>query len=247
VGHKLGVAVILLVCVALIVGYQVRQQRIPSEGGGTFVPPPAFFLDASPSFRTSIADAYYLGMMQYYGANMQSHQLQALPEMTELITTLSPKFLTAYYFGSFALVDAGHPELGKALLETGFENNPQDVRLPLMLAFFSYHYGEGKDKSLEAARWYQRAAKLPGAPEHIDRLIAVMLGKGGETEKAIIMWGQVYADGDELARQKAVDGLNRILPEEKVARMKAAAPLYQTMSKEAADALVAELFRDYVR
>ena len=27
------------------------------------------------------------------------------------------------------------------------------------------------------------------------------------------MWGQVYADGDKYARQKAVDGLERILPD----------------------------------
>ena len=43
------------------------------------------------------------------------------------------------------------------------------------------------------------------------------------------MWGQVYCAGDKYSRQKAVDGLDRILPEEKQARMKAVAPLYETM------------------
>ena len=58
------------------------------------------------------------------------------------------------------------------------------------------------------------------------------------------MWGQVYAAGDKYARQKAVDGLDRILPSDKAARMKALAPLYDTMPKADFEALIAELFRD---
>ncbi len=60
------------------------------------------------------------------------------------------------------------------------------------------------------------------------------------------MWGQAYLAGDKYARQKAVDGLERILPKEKEARMKAVAPLYDTMPKADFDALIAELFKDYV-
>ena len=61
------------------------------------------------------------------------------------------------------------------------------------------------------------------------------------------MWGQAYLAGDKYARQKAVEGLEKILPEEKEARMKAVAPLYDTMPKADFDALVAELFKDYVQ
>ena len=33
-------------------------------------PSPQFFLDFSPSFRTTIADAYWLQMIQYYGEHI---------------------------------------------------------------------------------------------------------------------------------------------------------------------------------
>ncbi len=59
------------------------------------------------------------------------------------------------------------------------------------------------------------------------------------------MWGQAYLAGDKYARQKAVDGLERILPKDKEARMKALAPLVDTMPEAALDQLIAELFTDY--
>ncbi len=61
------------------------------------------------------------------------------------------------------------------------------------------------------------------------------------------MWGQVYAAGDKYSRQKAVDGLDSILPKEKEARMKALAPLVGTMPKAELDQLIAELFKGYVQ
>ena len=85
----------------------------------------------------------------------------------------------------------------------------------------------------------------PGSPPYLLRLAAVLAGKGGEEEKAVTMWGQVYAAGDKYSRQKAVDGLDRILPKDKAARMKAVAPLYETMPKADFEALIAELFKGY--
>ncbi len=69
----------------------------------------------------------------------------------------------------------------------------------------------------------------------------------GEQEKAVLMLGQAYLAGDKYAREKAVKGLEYILPTEKEARMRALAPLYETMPRADADALVAELFRAYVQ
>ena len=63
------------------------------------------------------------------------------------------------------------------------------------------------------------------------RLAAELSAKGGDLEKAMAMWGQVYAKGDKYSRQKAVAGLDKILPTDKTARMKALAPLYGTMPK----------------
>ena len=239
--------VAVVACVAVVVAYQAtRPARAPADPR-PFVPSPGFFLDFSPSFRTSVADAYYLQMMQYYGTfHGEAAKLGSLAAMSDLVTTLSPRFTTAYYFAAFALVDTGHPELGYGLLKKGFRENPDNWQFPILLGFFAYHYGFGENPSLEAARWYQRATDIPGSPDYVSRLAAILAGKGGDAEKAILLWGQVYAQGDKYSKKKAVDGLDRILPADKEARMKAVAPLYRTMPAAEFEALIAELFKEYV-
>jgi len=244
--RRIIVVLVVVICAAGVVTYQATRPARASGNPNPFVPSPRFFLDFSPSFRTSIADAYYLNMMQYYGTyHGKAAKLGSLAAMSDLVTSLSPRFTTAYYFAAFALVDTGHPELGYALLKKGFKENPDNWQFPILLGFFAYHYGHGQARSLEAADWYQKAAALPGSPDYVDRLAAVLLGKGGETEKSILLWGQVYAEGDKYSRKKAVDGLDRILPDDKTERMKAVAPLYGSMPRAEFEALIAELFKGY--
>jgi len=239
--------VVVLACAAGVVAYQATRPGRAAADPHVFVPSPKFFLDFSPSFRTSIADAYYLNMVQYYGEHLKSGRLESMPAMADLVTALSPHFIRPYSFGAFALTDAGRPDLSVNLLEKGFAANPDDYAFPAYLGYFSYQYGTGSKQENDAAgsRWYQRAAAIPGSPAYLLRLAAVLAGKGGEEEKAIVMWGQVYAGGDKYSRQKAVDGLDRILPKDKAARMKAVAPLQSTMSEKDFEALIAELFQGY--
>jgi len=243
------VAILVVVaCAGVVVAYQVtRPARAPADPR-VFVPSPQFFEDFSPSFRSSIADAYYLMMVQYYGEHVAGDgQLDSLPAMVDLVTRLSPHFTRAYLFGAFALIDAGRTDVAYAVLERGFKENPDEWAFPAFLGYFAYQYGEREDKDLIAARWYEKAAAIPGSPAYLPRLAAALLEKGGEEEKAILMWGQAYLAGDKYAREKAVAGLEGILPKEKEARMKAVAPLYDTMPKADFDALIAELFKDYAQ
>jgi hypothetical protein len=244
--RRVLVVLVVLACAAGVVAYQVTRPTRAPANPRVFVPSPQFFKDFSPSFRTSIADAYYLMMVQYYGEHVNGDgKLDSLPQMAELVTSLSPHFTRAYMFSAFALIDAGRPDVAYDLLKKGFAENPDDWHFPAYLGFFVYRYGSGENKDLVAARWYDQAAKIPGSPDYLPRLAAALLAKGGDQEKAVVMLGQAYLAGDKYARQKAVDGLSYILPKDKVARMRALAPLYTTMPKAQADALVAELFKGY--
>ena len=244
--HAAGV-VLLLLCAAAVIAYQATQAERAPAGARVFVPSPEFFLDFSPSFRTTIADAYYLQMVQYYGEHLERGPLESMPAMVDLVTSLSPHFIRPYSFGAFALVDVGRPDLSVKLLQRGFRENPTDWGFPAYLGYFAYQYGSGSKQENDAAgsRWYRRAAAIPGSPAYLLRLAAVLAGKGGEEEKAVVMWGQVYTGGDRYSRQKAVAGLDRILPAEKTVRMKAIAPLRDTMPKADFEALTAELFKGY--
>jgi len=238
--------VVVVACAAGVVAYQATRPAKAPADPRVFVPSPAFFLDFSPSFRTSIADAYYLNMVQYYGEHVKGDgRLDSLPAMVRLVTQLSPHFTRAYLFGAFALMDAQQPGVSYEVLKKGLEANPDNWRFPAYLGFFTYAFAGNTDKNNIAADWYSKAAAIPGSPAYLQRLAAVLLGKGGETRKAILMWGQVYAAGDKYSRQKAVDGLERILPKDQTARLKALAPLIGTMPKDELNQLIAELFKGY--
>jgi tetratricopeptide (TPR) repeat protein len=246
--RRVAVALVVLACAAGVVAYQVTRPARAPASPRVFVPSPQFFQDFSPSFRTSIADAYYLMMVQYFGEHVSGDmRLDSLPALIDLVTALSPHFTRAYLFGAFALIDAGRPDVSYEMLQRGYRENPDDWRLPAFLGYFTYAFGEGENKDVVAAKWYEKAAAIPGSPDYLQRLAAALLAKGGEEKKAVLMYGQAYLAGDKYARQKAVTGLEGILPEEKEARMKAVAPLYLTMPKAEFDALVAELFKDYVK
>lgn len=238
--------VVVVACAAGVVAYQATRPAKAPADPRVFVPSPKFFLDFSPSFRTSVADVYYLYMIQYYGEHVKGDgRLDSLPAMVALVTELSPHFTKAYLFGAFGLIDARQPGVSYDVLKKGFEANPGNWRFPSYLGYFVYAFASNKDKDLVAADWYSKAAAIPGSPAYLQRLAAVLLGKGGETRKAILMWGQVYTAGDKYFRPKAVDGLDRILPTDKTARMKALAPLVGTMPKDELNQLIAELFKGY--
>jgi tetratricopeptide (TPR) repeat protein len=244
--RRFVLVLLVLACAAGVVAYQATRPARAPANPRVFVPSSKFFEDFSPSFRTSIADAYYLMTVQYYGEHVRGDgRLDSLPAMLDLVTTLSPRFTRAYLFGAFALIDAGRPDASYELLQKGVKANPDDWRFPAYLGFFAYRYGEGKDKDLIAAQWYQKAAEIPGSPDYLKRLAAVLLAKGGEAEKAILMWGQAYLAGDKYARTRAVTELDKILPQDKEARMRALAPLYGTMPKAEFEALIADLFEGY--
>ncbi len=245
--RRVVVVLVVLACAAGVVAYQATRPAKAPASPRVFVPSPQFFQDFSPSFRTSIADLYYLQMVQYYGEHVDGDgRLDSLPDMAELVTTLSPHFTRAHLFSAFALIDAGRVDAAYELLQKGFEENADDWRFPAYLGFFAYRYGAGEEKDLAAAKWYQKASEIPGSPDYLPRLSAALLAKGGEQKKAVLMLGQAYLAGDRYARQKAVDGLEHILPKDEEARMRAVAPLYETMPRADFEALVAELFRAYV-
>lgn len=243
--RRLLALAVVVVCAAVVVAYQVTRPAQAQGDARVFVPSASFYLDFSPSFRTSLADVYYLAMVQYYGEHVNGDgRLDALPQMVDLVTRLSPRFTRTYFFAAFALVDAREPGVAYEALQRGFEENPQDWEFPAHLGFFVYTYASNRDKARIAAEWYQRAAEIPGRPSYVPRLAAALMAKGGEREKAILMWVQVYANGDKYSRRKAVEGLDRILPAEERARMKALAPLADTMPEAQLRELIAQLLGD---
>lgn len=227
-----------VVCALGVVGYQATRPEKGASSPRVFVPSAQFFRDFSPSFRTTIADAYWLRTVQYYGEHASGdRQFDSLWPMLDLVTRLSPHFVRPYRFGAFALLDAGRADLSYELLKRGHAANPDEWALLTHLGFFAYMYGSTADKDVVAAEWYQKASELPGAPEWAGRVAARLLVKGGERQKATIQWAQVYGDGDQYSRERALAELDRLLPADPAARQREVAALREFMS--------ADSFRDF--
>ncbi len=232
-----------------MVAYQVTRPQKAVSDPKVFVVPPKFYEALSPSFRTSIADIYWLQAIQYYGEHLQTdNRFDSLPAMFDVVTTLSPRFRQAYITAAFAFIDAQRPDLSYQMLKRGFAEHPQDWHFPSYLGFFASVFGDDPEKSARtAAEWYVQASKLPGAPRWTASVAANLLADGGAEEAAVLQWGQIYAEGDKYAKEKAVKGLERMLPNEKTARMKALAPLVDTMPEGVLNELIGLLFEDYVQ
>jgi len=234
------------VCIAVVIGYQSNRPAAAHPNPVVFVPAPGFYMNFSPSVRVTLADVYWLSAIQYYGEHLKSdHRLDSLPAMVRLVTSLSPHFTEAYFFGAFSMIDVGNPGAAYALLEEGFRCNPRNWRFPLYLGFFAYTYASGADKDAVAAQWYADAAKLPGRPEFVPRLAAELATRGNQTQTAIDLWTQVYCQGDKYSRQKAVTALDGLLPAGKVARERAVARLEPTVPRSLFAQFVADLFQGY--
>jgi tetratricopeptide (TPR) repeat protein len=210
--RRLVAVAVLVLAMTVVAAYQATRPERAAGDPRVFVPTAGFFEDFSPSFRTSIADAYYLYMVQYYGEHIEADgRLDSMAELVDLVTQLSPRFIKAYQFGVFALLDAGEGQAAYQILQRGIEANPDEWRLPALAGFLMYRYGQGETKNQVAADWYARAAAVPGSPVYLERLAATLTAKGGEREKAQLMWAQIYADGDKYSRAKAVTELDALL------------------------------------
>jgi len=61
----------LVACAAAVIGFQVTRPVKASSDPKVFVPSPRFYEHFSPSYRTSVADVYWLGVVQYYGEHIE--------------------------------------------------------------------------------------------------------------------------------------------------------------------------------
>ncbi len=244
--RRIAALAVVAACIAVVIGYQSTRPAAAKSNPVVYVPSPSLYRHLSPSARATLADVYWLTTIQYYGEHLNSdHRLDSLPAMVRLVTALSPHFKEAYFFGSFAMIDDNQPGAAYALLKQGFAANPRDWRFPFYLGFFAYTYASGAHKDQVVAQWYAKAARLPGVPQFVSRLAAELAQKGDQKQMAIELWTQVYCQGEKYQRQTAVAALDKLLPKDQVAREKAVAGLQGIVPKATFPQFVADLFQGY--
>lgn len=241
--RRVATLVLALACLAVVVGYQVSRPARAASDPKVFVPAPDAF-DALPDgYRLSLADAYWLYTVQYYGEHLETdYRFDSLYDIVNLVVTLSPKFHQAYISGAFALIDAGSPDLSYKLLQRGFKRFPSDWHLPHYLGFFMYTFASDKKVGAKiAGEWYRKASELPDAPDWTGRIAASLLSKGGELKSSLELWAQVYAEGDKYSKKRALAEMDGLLSTDPVERESQLAALKGDVPDDVYSALVEAL------
>jgi len=154
------------------------------------------------SFDAVAADLYWIRAIQYYGGTRLSadpdKRYDLLHPLLDLTTSLDPQFATAYRFGAFFLSDrppggAGRPDLAIALLRKAMAANPERWEYPYDIGFVYYRDAQYQ----EAAGWFQRASKVPGAAEWLEPLAAVTLATGGNLQASRVLWQNLLTNSDQ--------------------------------------------------
>lgn len=199
-----------------------------------YVRSPAVMKRLALSFDAVVADLYWIRAIQYYGGTRLSRDpdkhYDLLYPMLDLTTTLDPQFSIAYRFGAFFLSErapggAGRPDLAIALLKKAMATSPESWEYPYDIGFVYYRYAQYE----QAADWFRRAAKVPGATNWLEPLAAVTLAAGGKLEASRVLWQNLLANGDQQwLRRTAEHRLQQLDAVDEIRRLQSLTAVYET-------------------
>lgn len=165
------------------------------------------------SFDALAADIYWIRTIQHYGRDRKSRRatgrFELLYPLLDLTTSLDPRFSTAYRFGAIFLAMAppdgpGRTDQAIALLEKGLRATPGRWQYAHDIGFVHYwHTGD----FAAAADWFERAARMPGAPVWIGPLAALTKVQGGDRTAGRRMLQELLESPEAYIRQAAERGL----------------------------------------
>ncbi len=194
-------AVALVAMLALAVALQVVRDRAFAYAGVErqvlYVSNPEVMRRAALSYDTLLADVYWIRALQHYGGERQKPEQERrydlLYPLLDLATSLDSRFTIGYRFGAIFLAEphpggAGRPDQAIALLKKGVAFNPNKWDYYHDIGFI--YYWNLHDYQ-NAADWFDRGGRMPGAPFWLKTYAAVMLTRGGDRQASRLMWTQI--------------------------------------------------------
>ena len=168
------------------------------------------------SFDAIASDVYWIRAIQHDGRERQSGRAEPrfalLEPLVDLTVTLDPQFNIAYRFGAILLAEEppngpGRPDQAIAILEKGLRANPERWQYAHDIGFVHYFHTGRFD---EAARWFTRAASMPGAPRFLGPVAAVTLAQGGDRQGARQLLAELAAANNGYIKRSAERGLAQL-------------------------------------
>jgi len=178
-----------------------------------YYPSGAHLEPATLGHAETAADLAWLRAVQYYGEHRRrDNRFVHLYHVFDILTTLAPRFESAYVFGAFALAQEGadFPRAEQLMLK-GMEANPRSGRLAFEAGFLYYVKPHGRDL-VHAAECFELASRLPGAPASAREFAAFARQNSGGLPMAYRLWQGV--------RDSSGNGYLREIAEREMARIR---------------------------
>ncbi len=167
-----------------------------------FVPSAASLRWTSLGHPTLAANLMWLRAVQYMGeARADRRGWSKLRPIVELVTDLDPRHGYAYQTSANLLSSAGLLSDSNAILEKGTRNVPTRYILPFQRAVNAFMYA---GDYAEAGRWFEVAAKTPGAPAHLREYVMAMYVKGDAAEAALSFLGRMEVEAEDDESRRAI-------------------------------------------
>jgi len=205
-GRPLVLGLVLAVLAVSFVAVEIWRDRVygePAPGDSVlYIRSGEAMRRLSLSFTPLVADIYWIRAVQYFGgarlSTSASRSYDLLYPLLDITTSLDPRFVIAYRFGSIFLAEGypggpGRPDLAIALLQKGFQADPTRWRY-LQDIGFVYYWWLGDYRA--AAEWFQKAGDVPGAPWWLRSLAAVTLAQGGDRRSSRALWQSLRESAD---------------------------------------------------
>ena len=226
----------LMLCILSIAGFVLMQTRIDRirtprerlEEKLIYIPETRFLETASLGFHAVLADILWARSVVYFGGHfLTDKDYRWLYRILDATTTLDPKNVLAYRFGGTLLaLEQNDVEKSIALLKKGIKNNPdEDWRLYFLLGF---NYFFSLEDHATAAKYLEKAARMPNHPEYLPRLAARMYAKSGKTDLAIDFLRETYDQHeDENVKRAIAERINLLMARQQIRPLEDAAEAYR--------------------
>jgi tetratricopeptide (TPR) repeat protein len=197
---------------------RIRPLRERLEEKLIYIPTSRFLRTAALGFDAVLADLLWMRAVVYFGGHfLTDKDYRWLYHILDAVTTLDPKNILAYRFGgSLLALEENDAERSIAILKKGIQNNPdEDWRLYFLLGFNYFYFLEDH---VEAAKYLERASRMPNHPKYLPKLAAKMYAKAEKIDTAIEFLEEMYQQHDDQNVKAAIAERITILVAKKQAR-----------------------------
>jgi hypothetical protein len=173
-----------------------QRQSLARSAELSFLPKGEYLKVAVLGYRHIVADLLWLKAVQGLSGRKQTREgYLGAYHAADVLTDLDPGFVHAYqYPGTVFGVIAGMPHESIALLTKGVQHNPSVWQLSFFLGY-DYYY-ELQDP-VSAAKHFQSASLLPGAPPWLAGLAARMAVEANNPNAALEFLQRIYLQAED--------------------------------------------------